>query len=99
MFFISFFFFSIFLPSKASLSPFAFPTAPFSDFPSLRNLFIWWFTGKAVHVYKQSLLFLILSFSILLFPVVIHFGRYFHGDFPHKRIQSDTKTHLNNIQE
>lgn len=71
MLFLTFFFFFL---SEASPSPIAFPTVPFSDFPSSKNLFIWWFTGKAVRVYKQSLLFLILSFSILLFPVVIHFG-------------------------
>jgi len=97
---LSFFLFIYIFPhSEAFLRPVTFPTAPFSDFPSPKKLFIWWLTGKAVHIYKQSLLFLILSFSFLLFPVVIHFGWHFHGDFPKKRIQSDTKVHLNNIQE
>lgn len=68
-----------------------FPSTPFPAFPSPRHPFICWFTGKAVHVYKQSLFFLILSFSILLFPVVIQSGRCFHGDFPKERIQSDIK--------
>lgn len=81
------------MPFITVFFPVVFPPTPFSAFPSLKHPFICWFTGKAVHISKQSWFFLILSFSLLLFPVVIQSGRCFHGDFPKERIQSDTESY------
>lgn len=92
------FLFSFFSTIQSFSEPSCFPNHSIFRL-SVWRISIWWFTGKAVHISKQSLLFLILSFSILLFPVVIHFGRYFNRDFPKKRIRSNIKMHLNNIQE
>lgn len=61
------------------------------------NLVAYW--KSCSHLQTKLTLFLILSLSTLLFPVLVHFGQYFHRDFPEKRIQSDIEVHLNNIQE